>query len=169
MSIETLRILKPDIQYEYWIVKNLTTREEVRESLTESGLIATDDEIEDGLELIDNVEDYLDGLMSRIEKFRKSYNGMTIQLRGEYATRRVWLFDEELLPEESLRLRNHSPDGFSWSYSGSGPAQLALAICNAIMGPDKAMDVYQNFKFKHIASLPQGDFDVDLVIDCEGC
>ena len=25
-------------------------------------------------------------------------------------------------------LANHSPDGFSWGYSGSGPAQLALAI-----------------------------------------
>ena len=28
----------------------------------------------------------------------------------------------------SLAIRNHSPDGFSWGYAGSGPAQLALAI-----------------------------------------
>lgn len=27
-----------------------------------------------------------------------------------------------------LDLFNHSPSGFSWGYSGSGPAQLALAI-----------------------------------------
>jgi len=27
-----------------------------------------------------------------------------------------------------LGVINHSPDGFSWGYSGSGPAQLALAI-----------------------------------------
>ncbi len=27
-----------------------------------------------------------------------------------------------------LDLANHSPDGFSWGYGGSGPAQLALAI-----------------------------------------
>lgn len=31
-------------------------------------------------------------------------------------------------PDQSLRFRNHSPDGFEWSYGGSGPAQLALAI-----------------------------------------
>lgn len=24
---------------------------------------------------------------------------------------------------------NHSPDGFNWGYAGSGPAQLALALC----------------------------------------
>ena len=39
--------------------------------------------------------------------------------------------DDSSLPlnvEESLKLRNHSPDGFSWGYNGSGPSQLALAI-----------------------------------------
>ncbi len=25
-------------------------------------------------------------------------------------------------------LANHSPDGFGWGYSGSGPSQLALAV-----------------------------------------
>lgn len=166
-ATKTIKILKPDTQYEYWIVKNLTSRQEVMESITESGLIATDDEVEEGLDLLDNVDAYVDGLMARIEKFRNSYKGMTIQLRGEYATRRVWLFDEELFPEESLKLRNHSPTGMTWGYSGSGCAQLALAICNAVMGPDKALDVYQDFKFKHIASLPQSDFEVDIVVDVD--
>jgi len=36
--------------------------------------------------------------------------------------------DTELDPRPSLQLRKHSPDGFEWSYGGSGPAQLALAI-----------------------------------------
>ena len=35
---------------------------------------------------------------------------------------------ERLTPERSLELANHSPSGFSWGYSGSGPAQLALAL-----------------------------------------
>lgn len=26
-------------------------------------------------------------------------------------------------------VRDHSPDGFQWGYGGSGPAQLALALC----------------------------------------
>lgn len=28
----------------------------------------------------------------------------------------------------SLKLRQHSPTGFEWGYSGSGPSQLALAL-----------------------------------------
>lgn len=34
----------------------------------------------------------------------------------------------ELKPEASQKIINHSPDGFQWGYSGSGPSQLALAI-----------------------------------------
>jgi hypothetical protein len=30
-------------------------------------------------------------------------------------------------------LYNHSPDGFEWGYHGSGPAQLALALCCLIL------------------------------------
>jgi len=30
-------------------------------------------------------------------------------------------------PAPRSDLRNHSPNGFEWGYSGSGPAQLALA------------------------------------------
>lgn len=31
-------------------------------------------------------------------------------------------------------LKNHSPDGFEWGYEGSGPAQLALALCVDALG-----------------------------------
>jgi hypothetical protein len=97
---------------------------------------------------------------------------------------------------------NHSPDGFEWGYGGSGPAQLALALCIdalggnepplqtqcagiddqggcvplcrcAVEGPhaehrcgnkecgnkwwrstiQRALRVYQGFKFQHIATL----------------
>ncbi len=30
--------------------------------------------------------------------------------------------------DASRKIQNHSPDGFSWGYRGSGPAQLALAL-----------------------------------------
>jgi len=41
----------------------------------------------------------------------------------------------EALPVR-LDLYNHSPDGFEWSYAGSGPAQLALAIlADALQAP----------------------------------
>lgn len=56
-------------------------------------------------------------------------------------------------------LRNHSPDGFSWGYGGSGPAQLALALLAKLYGAQKALRLYHDFKFRVIAGLPQdGDW-----------
>lgn len=53
-------------------------------------------------------------------------------------------------------LRNHSPTGFESGYSGSGPAQLALAICADVLGDDeKAQTVYQGFKAACVAKLPR--------------
>lgn len=44
-------------------------------------------------------------------------------------------------------LRNHSPTGFEWGYGGSGPAQLALALCaDALDDDDAAQGVYQRVK-----------------------
>jgi Family of unknown function (DUF6166) len=48
-----------------------------------------------------------------------------------------------------LDLINHSPTGFAWGYEGSGPAQLALALC--------ALQVYQEFNRRVVAGLPQRD------------
>ena len=53
-------------------------------------------------------------------------------------------------------LRNHSPTGYAWGYGGSGPAQLALAILADLLEDDeKAQRLYQPFKWKVIARLPQ--------------
>jgi hypothetical protein len=53
-------------------------------------------------------------------------------------------------------LRNHSPTGFECGYCGSGPAQLALAICaSALEDDDLAGKVYQQYKNKVIANLSQ--------------
>lgn len=50
-------------------------------------------------------------------------------------------------------LRNHSPTGFAWGYSGSGPAQLALALMAHATGDDAlALRVYQAFKEHKVAS-----------------
>lgn len=50
-------------------------------------------------------------------------------------------------------LRNHSPSGFEWNYSGSGPAQLALAMLADALGDEQAQDLYQSFKARVIARL----------------
>ena len=53
-------------------------------------------------------------------------------------------------------LHMHSPDGFEWSYGGSGPAQLALAMLADHLGDDQeALNLYQRFKWTVIAGLPR--------------
>ena len=51
-------------------------------------------------------------------------------------------------------LWNHSPSGFEWGYSGSGPAQLALAILADCLGDDEAWEWYQDFNASVVAGLP---------------
>ncbi len=85
---------------------------------------------------------------------------MLHKLKGIASTREVYLDGEYLDPAPSQKVWNHSPDGFNWGYSGSGPAQLALAIVLKLTGKP---DSYQDFKFKFIAGLPQGqNFDVEF-------
>ena len=52
-----------------------------------------------------------------------------------------------------LDLRKHSMTGFEWGYSGSGPAQLALAILAFEFGDSFAGKHYQDFKREVIAGL----------------
>lgn len=60
-------------------------------------------------------------------------------------------------------LANHSPDGFEWGYGGSGPAQLALAICAYALDDDyKAIRVYQIFKALFIATLPPDGWELQV-------
>jgi len=68
-----------------------------------------------------------------------------------------------LSPKRSQKIRNHSPDGFAWGYGGSGPAQLALAILlKAGLSPERAVDLYQQFKVQYISNLPRGAFMLDV-------
>ena len=54
-----------------------------------------------------------------------------------------------------LDLWNHSPSGYEWGYSGSGPAQLALAIlADHLNDDDEAVALYQEFKRLVVAKLP---------------
>ena len=73
---------------------------------------------------------------------------------------RVWRLDRSSGRPLPLRLdvANHSPDGFEWGYAGSGPAQLALAICCDIVGEARARLVYQFFKEAVIARIGAPSF-----------
>lgn len=52
-----------------------------------------------------------------------------------------------------LSVRNHSPTGFEWGYQGSGPAQLALALCIEVVGQGRAVRSYQAVKDALVAPL----------------
>lgn len=56
-------------------------------------------------------------------------------------------------------LRNHSPAGAEWGYSGSGPAQLALALLADATGDDElAQAHYQRFKREVVAGFERDRF-----------
>ena len=79
----------------------------------------------------------------------------------------------ELKPARSQTYCNHSPDGFAWGYGGSGPAQLALALCLVIFNHKRKRDPlhalpfdYQRFKWHIISRLNiDKDFQIELDID----
>ncbi len=76
-----------------------------------------------------------------------------------------------LSPKKSLKVRNHSPSGFNWGYSGSGPAQLSLAILLDLhpeKGAEWAEDLHQRFKFIVVSKLDDSwtltEAEIDKVI-----
>lgn len=82
-----------------------------------------------------------------------------VMIQGNLATRTVTIDGRPLSPKESLKIVNHSPDGFAWGYGGSGPSQLALAILLCYTGRDTAQRLYQRFKWDVVANL-EGDFSL---------
>ena len=78
----------------------------------------------------------------------KTYEG----LREGHAAL-VTVNDRPLNPR--LDLWNHSPSGFEWGYSGSGPAQLALALlADHLSDDDEAVRLHHDFKCEVVARLP---------------
>ena len=75
---------------------------------------------------------------------------------GKYRNRVVSFKSEgrkwrEFLPGPSRKLVDHSL-GFEWSYAGSGPAQLALALLlDATSDKEVALRYYQDFKWDYVA------------------
>lgn len=60
---------------------------------------------------------------------------------------RVTCNGKPLDPRPAWKLRCHSSTGYEWGYSGSGPAQLALAlVLDATGDPEWAERCYQWFK-----------------------
>jgi len=81
-------------------------------------------------------------------------------IMDDWNNSKLFLDGEELDPKPSQEIKNHSPTGFSWGYTGSGPSQSALAICLELYGEKLATLVYREFYFRYIVKLPQTDFEM---------
>lgn len=79
------------------------------------------------------------------------------ELKGSARTKEVYL-DGKVVDIEPSKCYHTHADVFDWGHTGTGPAQLALAIflrlkCN--------IDYYQRFKFEVLAGLPKDqDFEI---------
>jgi len=88
-----------------------------------------------------------------------------MNIKGNWNTRQVYVDGKRLLPDHSQIVFNHSPDGFNWGYGGSGPAQLALAILLLVLHEELAVNLHQEFKWEHIATLPQANFEIEIDLE----
>lgn len=69
----------------------------------------------------------------------------------------------QLKPDRSKAVKNHSPDGFNWGYSGSGPGQLALALLLEVTDNEAvAPRYYQDFKTHFIATINSQHTDWEI-------
>lgn len=92
------------------------------------------------------------------------------EIFGNHETREVWINGKKLNPAKSQAVRNHSPDGFSWGYGGSGPMQLGLAIMLEVF-PDDATSLYREFTRNVIARIPtEKSFKATMIVgeDADG-
>ena len=91
-----------------------------------------------------------------------------MRIKGKHDSGEVWVDGRPLDPADSQAVWNHSPTGFAWGYSGSGPAQLALALLLATgCVPEVAVARHQNLKGAVVAGL-KGDFDVEIDVRPDG-
>lgn len=89
----------------------------------------------------------LKGVLKRTEQ-----GGFEVYLDGEY-----------LSPKHSQGIFNHSPDGFSWGYNGSGCSQLALAVLLKICDKGIAVSQYKQFREEVIAKLDKDSgFEIEI-------
>jgi hypothetical protein len=80
-------------------------------------------------------------------------------------------FEYSETPEIPLNLYldevNHSPDGFQWGYSGSGPSQLAYAMLRQYTltrfsnSKEFTQKYYRSFREKFIANIKEDSFVIE--------
>ena len=97
--------------------------------------------------------------------FKKGFAGRRDESGAKVYRVSFGVLDMLLRPEHSLQIVNHSPDGFEWSYSGSGPSQLSLGILLDVFGDETlAKKNYHSFRDDVIARLPKEKWDMSIEV-----
>ena len=92
-------------------------------------------------------------------KIRTELGGFRVEVHHEKDGKVV--SSEDLDPKPSQEIINHSPNGFNWGYSGSGPAQLALGLLLDItQDRDVAKFLYHTFKNEVIAKIEHEEWQM---------
>jgi hypothetical protein len=86
----------------------------------------------------------------------KRYRGFSEDHDSAMGPEAVFVEDENGQVTQLEHRVHHSPDGFSWGYAGSGPADLARSILADHLGYVPPPGVYQEFKRVHVARWEQG-------------
>ncbi len=59
---------------------------------------------------------------------------------------------------------HHSPTGFEWGYGGSGPADLALALCADVLGERPSVALYQAVKESLVCGIAEDEWHLSDVV-----
>lgn len=86
----------------------------------------------------------------------RSITGNMNESRNDNGGFDVYIDGKPLDSSPSQSLYNHSPDGFAWGFSGSGPSQLSLALLYYFSEDrDFSIQNYQDFKEQIVSKLPR--------------
>ena len=91
-------------------------------------------------------------MSERVSFHGSAQSGVRRRERDEHGRVR---YEHELPPR--FDLANHSPTGFMWGYGGSGPSQLALALCASVVPDEVALQAYHDVKRKLVEPLRGAD------------
>ncbi len=94
---------------------------------------------------------------AKADRLTRIYEGLRVYagVRGKDGLT-VLVNGIKLEPERSLKVFNHSPDGFEWGYGGSGPSQLALAILLDYTNDENlSVRLHHPFLDKYVSKFPK--------------
>lgn len=100
----------------------------------------------------------ISGLISGTEA--EAAEAMAALARKKVLIERIEAVEQSPSPVRLVHRGIHSPDGFEWGFSGSGPADLAFSVLATELGEEPPPTVYLRFRDDVIARLRRERFEL---------